>query len=103
MHKLEQQLLEHEMKQKELQIQNEALDVEIAALLAHCNVTEKQLTTYVSSPEYFTESQWETLAGEKKKIDQAFESKLACIPNLKEKQKKQKERSNVASHWLFVR
>lgn len=102
MRKLEQTLSDHEKKWKEMQIQNESLDQEIAALLNHCNVTEKQLTTYVSSPEYFTEAQWETINAEKKKIDDVFAEKLACIPDIAKKKQRQLER-NVAPHWVLVR
>lgn len=99
---MEKEISDLERKYKELEIQNENLDREISDLLVYCNVTEKQLTTYVSSPEYFSPTQWETMQKERKRIDDAFAIKLACIPNIAKKKKAQKER-NVASHWLFVR
>lgn len=99
---MENQYIELERKYKELEIQNDNLDREIADLLDYCNVTEKQLTTYVSSPEYFSESQWETLKKERKRMDDALALKLSCIPNPAKKKKAQQERY-VAPHWLFVR
>lgn len=99
---LDSQIVDHEKIAKELEIQNDSLDKEIASLLDHCKVTEQQLTTYVSSPEYFTESQWETLQTERKKMDEALLLKLACIQNPAKKKKRQEERI-VAPHWLFVR
>lgn len=99
---LEFKLLDHEKKHKEFEIQNETLDREISELLTFCNVTENQLTTYVSSPEYFTPAQWDTLQHESKKMEESLQQKLACIPNLAKKKKVQQERI-VSPHWLFVR
>jgi hypothetical protein len=95
-------LINQERKSKELEIQNESLDQEIADLLRFCKVTEEQLTTYVSTPSYFTDAQWETLNLERKRLDDALDAKLACIPNPKKAKKAQQER-HVAPHWLFVR
>lgn len=91
-----------EKRYQELEIQNENLDREISDLLAYCKVTEQQLTTYVSTPSYFSEAQWETLQKERKRMDDALALKIACIPNIAKKKKAQKER-HVAPHWLFVR
>ena len=99
---MEKETSDLERKTKELEIQNENLDREISDLLDYCNVTEKQLTTYVSSPEYFSVEQWETIQREKKRMDDALTQKLACIPNIAKKKKAQKER-NVAPHWLYVK
>jgi hypothetical protein len=98
----ESQLSDHERKLKEFEIQNDSLDREIEGLLDHCNVTEHQLTTYVTSPEHFTNDQWETMKAERKKLDDALALKLACITDLKKKKKAQDDRL-VAPHWLFVR
>lgn len=98
----ENQLSDHEKKAKEFEIQNDTLDREIGDLLNHCNVTEQQLTTYVSSPEYFTPEQWETMKAERKKLDDALMLKLQCIADVRKKRKAQSERI-VAPHWLFVR
>ncbi len=98
----ETQLFDHEKKLKEFEIQNDTLDQEIAGLLEHCQVTEHQLTTYVSNPEYFTPDQWETMKQERKKLDDALALKLSCIADLRKKKKTQDERL-VAPHWLFVR
>lgn len=96
-------MIDHERKLKELEIQNESLDREISHFLAECNVTEKQLTTYVSSREYFTDSQWDTLQKERKKMDDALQLKLACIPKLSKKKKAEQEKIIVSPQWLFVR
>lgn len=98
----ESQLSDHEKKLKEFEIQNDSLDREITDLLDHCNVTEHQLTAYVTSPEHFTNDQWETMQQERKKLDDALALKLSCITDLKKKKKAQEERI-VAPHWLFVR
>lgn len=98
----ESQLADHERKTKELEIQNDSLDREIADLLDHCNVTEHQLTAYVTNPDHFSSDQWDTLKLERKKLDDALSLKLACITDLKKKRKVSDERI-VAPHWLFVR
>ncbi len=99
---IDSQITDHEKRSIELTIQNDSLDLEIAGLLTHCKVTEKQLTTYVTTEKNFTESQWETMKKERKRLDDALETKLASIPNLAKKKKAQSERF-VAPHWLFVR
>lgn len=96
------QLSDHERKLKEFEIQNETLDREIEGLLDHCNVTEHQLTAYVSSPEHFTNDQWETMKAERKKLDDALALKLSCITDLRKKKKSQEDLI-VPPHWLFVR
>lgn len=99
---MENKIIELESKYKELEIQNENLDREISDLLNFCNVTEEQLTTYISSPENFSESQWETIQNERKRMDAALALKISCIPNPRKQKKAQQERL-VAPHWLFVK
>lgn len=99
---IDSQIIDHEKKTVELGIQNDSLDLEISDLLSSFKVTEKQLTSYLTTQNNFTQSQWETIKKEQERLNEALEAKLALIPDLQKKRKKQDERF-ISPHWLFVR
>ena len=99
---IEQQLIAVERKCNELEIQNDTLELGIQDLLQQCNVTEEQLSSYVSSPHYFSASNWKSLQEEKSKLENKLNQELASIVDPR-KTKKSRQEILVPPHWLFVR
>lgn len=99
---IENALIEQIRKLEALEIENEALNRHTAEMLTEYKVTETQLTSYLANPAHFTESNWQTLVEEKKKIDTKLKRDLDNIVSPTLRKKRQKER-HVQPHWLFVR
>lgn len=100
--KLENRLTELERLTNELEIQNALLDDQAHALLAEHHVTPKQLTAFISSPENFTPSNWETLQEEKKKREEVLKRELDNIVS-PAKNKKSLKALHLPSYALFVK
>lgn len=99
---LENSVEKKEKQLRELAISIEALDMQVAEMMAELKVTRKQLSMFLSNPENFTPENWEELQKQKKNLELKLQRDLAQIRNPKEAEKKLKQ-SNVAPHWLFVR
>lgn len=99
---LENRLEEIERKAKELEIENALLDEKAEELLAEHHVTPKQLTAFISSPENFTQENWDTLQGEKKKKEEALKRALDNIVSPAKKMKSLKA-LHLPSYALFVK
>lgn len=83
---------------QELENKNLLLDLEIAALLKEQNVTEQQLSKYLSMKESFSDEQWETLAAERKRLDDKLAHDLSLI-----QKKRNKNQERVQQHWIFTK
>lgn len=83
---------------QELENKNLLLDLEVAALLKEQNVTEEQLTRYLSMKEAFSDEQWETLVAERKKLDDKLQHDLSLI-----QKKRMKNKERVQQHWIFAK
>lgn len=83
---------------QELENKNLLLDLEVAALLKEQNVTEEQLSKYLSMKETFSDEQWETLVTERKKLDDKLQHDLALI-----QKKRIKSQERVQQHWIFTK
>jgi hypothetical protein len=99
---LENRLTEIERKANELEMQNALLDEQTQAFLEEHHVTPKQLTEFISSPENFTPSNWETLQQEKKKREEALTRELHNIVS-PAKNKKSLKALHLPSYALFVK
>lgn len=99
---IENRLEEIERKAKEMEIQNALLDDQTQELLSEYKVTPKQLTAFISSPDNFTPSNWETLNQEKKKREEAFKQTLDNIVS-PAKKKKSLKALHLPSYALFVK
>lgn len=99
---LENRLIEIARKAQELEFQNASLDEETGTMLAENNVTPEQLTTFISSPDNFTEDNWNTLQEEKKKREEKLARDLANVVDPAKKKKALKS-LHLPSYALFVR
>lgn len=99
---LENRLEEIERKAKELEIENALLDEKAEELLAEHHVTPKQLTAFISSPENFSQENWDTLQGEKKKKEETLKRALDNIVSPAKKMKSLKA-LHLPSYALFVK
>lgn len=99
---LESKLQRQENAALEAAIRNETLDSEIQCYLEEYNVSEEQLSHFISKKENFTDQNWQDLQNAKKEIEAKLQLELNTITNPLRLKKAYKER-NVAQHWLFVR
>jgi hypothetical protein len=99
---LENRLAEIERKANELEMQNALLDEQAHMLLEEHHVTPTQLTAFISSPENFTPSNWETLQQEKMKREEALARELSNIVS-PAKNKKSLKALHLPSYALFVK
>lgn len=93
-------MTQNEKKLKELLLKNEALDREVSGLLKE--ETLQKVAAYSQDKGNFSDEEWDTLEKERKDFEVKLRRELDQVQNIKEKEKKQKER-NVAPTWLFVR
>lgn len=98
----EDNLLDQEKKLQELLIQIENLDQASDKFLEELNVTEDQLTQFISNRHHFDEDTWATLSEQKKILDDKIETQLKSIHNPLKTKKTYKER-RIQNHWLYVK
>lgn len=99
---LEAKLIDLDKKITELELSNEALEREVSVFLSEQNVTEEQLSQFVSNSANFQPLNWEQLQLEKKRLDDKLDRELKNVLNPL-KVKKSRQSLNIQPNWLFVR
>ena len=99
---LEAHLTKNALLIEELEIRIDALNRDVDTLFQELNVTPHQLSSCLSTPQNFSEDEWETVNNEKKKLNEKLLRELLNISNPKKTQAAYQSR-NIQPHWLFVR
>ncbi len=91
-----------EKKSRELQIRNEALDLQSLELLNELKVTSKQLTQFIENRSNFSETNWSTLMEQRIRLEEMLQKDLENVRDPLKTKKTLAER-HVGNHWMFVR
>lgn len=99
---LDEKITENEKKIKDLKNRLESINFQSDSFFEELEVTEEQLSSFISDENNFTKENWDQLQKEKKKLDDKLNVELANIKNPL-KSKKNLASLHVAQHWLHVR
>lgn len=86
---------------KNLSSEIENLSLDVSYFLKEINLTEEQLTTFLTDKNNFSSENWSTIIELRKTLDEKLTRELQNIPNPK-KTHKTLSKKNKRSHWLSV-
>lgn len=101
--KLAHEIQQNHSKIQELELRLENISREESEFLNQLNVSLQQLVSFASEKGNFTESNWEELANQKKKLEEKLQIQLSSIKDPRKTKLSYSGLQSVQRHWIHVR